>query len=189
MANDLYSPAQLAALTGLAVGNQRNWRRDGFFRKHGVQGAGGYWKFSKHDVLYVAAVRALAEEYDLGIAVAGMLADTFFLEILAAVQRKPREPGEAKYVFAWKRKNSTFEAEDALAADGYLHLERWTDGKGQDAALYLYQAGEWCAVQTNYLDNDHPRLSRTGGIIIVPEEIGWSIPPAVSDLFTAGAAK
>lgn len=172
----LFTPSDLADITGLSTGAQRLWRRDGLFRDHGTPTDGGHWRFDSRAVIFVVATRAVAS-MGVSLAVAGMLVDSFILEIEGEITGKPRIHPARAHCFAWRRDDSTDEAFSCLR-DSRIQIDRNVHGNLRTDALTIHQNDGWCAVNTDDL-NDIPRLSKAGGVVITPAGIADKLPRQV----------
>lgn len=161
----LHTPAQLEAFTGVSTQNQRLWRSGGLLEGRGERTTGGHWRYRDGDVLLVAAMRVIAP-IGFELQVARDIANRCLPEIADAL--RGRDPsGEAAthpFIFVWPRADATSEADQIATGAGPDHY-----------VLKLADLGRI------------PDLSRSGGFVLVLEDIARKIPAPVADLIREDA--
>ncbi len=161
----LHTPAQLEALTGLTVGNQRTpaWRA--ILEGRSQQSKGGHWRFCDADVLFVSAVRAVAT-MGFELTVAGSIVEMCLGEVVDAIRgRLPKGVEESHpYIFVWRIEDTS------------NTILRETGG------VSAIQGTSYCAHRLRDL-NRIPDHSRSGGFVLIPRDIARRIPQAITDLF------
>lgn len=158
----IFTPAQLEALTGLSVSNQRAWERQGLFLGRSERTAGGQRRFKLGDVLFVASVRAMAE-MGFELKVCAHALDRCLGDVSDALRGRPNLVGSS--------------ARDAVFI--------WHDGDSTDEGSYsgdlLGQTG-YRVIRLNDL-NRIRAFSKSGGAVFFPRDLARKIPPAVADYF------
>lgn len=164
---DTFTPAQLEAFTGLKVGSQRSWDSNGLFMNFADRTEGGQRRFGKSAVLFVAAVRAMA---DMGfeLSISAQVVSRCLPEIASSIDGRPLSLGEAEapYIFIWKKSDTTRQGHELLQSQG----------------LHIAHEGEFEFLRLADL-NRIPFFSKAGGSVVVPSALADRIPDAVKDLF------
>ena len=161
----LHTPAQLAALTGLSVGNQRAWRANGIFQNRGTRSKGGHWRFADADVLFVSVVRAI-NTLGIELAVASTVANLVLGEIAGSISGDKLLPIEQThpYIFIWNMRDTNKE-----------FVREIGDISGIPGT-------EYCVFRLANLARI-TAISNTGGFLLVPSGLINRLPQAVIDLF------
>jgi hypothetical protein len=161
----LHTPAQLEALTGLTVGNQRasSWRT--ILEGRSQQSNGGHWRFRDADCLYVSAVKVVAG-MGFELSVAAQIIEMCLGEVADAVRGRPLKGVENThpYIFVWRIEDT---ANTILKETG---------------GVSAIQGTSYCAYRLKDLSRI-PDFSRSGGFVLIPSDIARKIPQAVADLF------
>lgn len=165
---DTFTPAQLEAFTGLSVGAQRAWEKQGLFMGRNERTKGGQRRFRLGDVLYVASVREFAA-MGLELPLAAQIADSCMPEISSCLDGSPFIFGENKspYLFIWRSEDTTAEAAQAFADGSQPRVGR----PGGKEFMRLSDL------------NRIPFFSKAGGTVLIPSEVAKRLPQAVKDLF------
>lgn len=164
------TPAQMEALTGLSVANQRVWQRSGFMHPELAedrQGT-GHRRYTRLDALHVCTVRAIAD-YGLPLAVAAMVAEMCTDEISSRLQDLPLLSSEIThpYVLVFRSRDRAATADTEIIGGGVLHEEA-PDG---------YEI-----VRLSDL-NKMTHYTTLGGVLIISQNLQEVIPQAVKDFF------
>ena len=170
----LHTPAQLEALTGLTVGSQRtpSWRT--FLEGRGQQSKGGHWRFDDQGVLFVSIVRAIGDKgVDLAVAcVAASMCLEEIVAVLTGADPAPFNRGKP-FLFLSSMGDTPPEWLDAPADSEIKAGGRW-----------VHAEKPFTGILTPLKDlNLIPRISRAGGVVLIPADIARKIPQAVADLF------
>lgn len=166
---DTFTPAQLEAFTGLSVGAQRAWDKQGLFMGRNERTKGGQRRFRASDVLFVASVREIAA-LGLELPLAAQIADLCLPEISSHVDGSPFIFGEDQtpFLFIWRSEDTTDEAGEAFA-------------NGSQARVAHPSGKEFMRLADL---NRIPFFSKSGGTVLIPSDIAKRLPQAVKDLFT-----
>lgn len=156
------TPAQLAALTGLSVENQRAWERRDIWNGRFIQTDGGQRRFRPVDVVYVATVRVLSET-GLDLRVCAGVAQEALAFILTCLNPTKYGYPDAEFAF-------------------FI----WPTSQSTDHGLYEYDGLE--IANTNYRAirlkdvNSSTVYSKIGGVHFFPSGVASALPQAVRDL-------
>ena len=165
------TPAQMEALTGLTVANQRVWHRSGYMHPEleAERGASGHRRYTRLDVLHVCTVRAIAD-YGLPLPVAAMIAEMCTDEISSRLQGLSLLSSEIThpYVLVFRSRDRAATADTEIIGGGVLHEEA-PDG---------YEI-----VRLSDL-NKMTHYTTLGGVLIISGNLQQVIPQAVKDFFT-----
>lgn len=163
-----FTPSQLEALTGLSVGSQRAWDKQGLFLDRVERTKGGQRRFSVSDMVFVSASRTLADMgYHLPLAV--RVVGLCLSEIVDRIKDREPASGELGYpfIFIWRSEDTTEEA-GRLAA-----LGEWQRIASEDEIGFEF-------IRMADL-NRIPVFSRSGGFVVVPADIARRLPQAIRD--------
>ena len=162
----LHTPSQVEAFTGLGVGAQRAWARQGFLDRCSDFTEGGHRRFRDADVLFIAVTRAIGT-MGIDLEVASKISDTILVDVVDSIQKTQTFPiqGTHPFVLVWPAQETRDEA--------MRTYKKWLVSAGDFNFIRLYDL------------NRAPFFAKFGGFFIFPKSLWQKLPQAVLDLFGA----
>lgn len=165
---NLITPAQLEALTGHTVENQRAWERAGVWCGRFERTKGGQRRFRKGDVIFVAASR-IATVTGLELKVATAAIDAILPQIVALLRGKKMDGNDDQTMplVVWPTVHSAPNAPKDV----------WNLGESGFSAIRLADLRRI------------PLYATLGAVVLDPRGLAEALPQAVKDLVLVEAEK